>query len=492
MGLSFVALLCIQLSYFDSMVNMKKEQFDESVTRSLYQVAKNLELNETMSYLENNTTGLTGETKSSKSPSADTTQLSTEVHTLSVADSSARFLSYPLNKRSPINNLSKFGDSKNIKSMQEKIRTRYLYQKSLMDEVVYNILYTASDKPLRERINFHFLDQDIKSQLSNNGIKIAYHFTVTTADGREVYHCPDYDEEGSEYTYSQILFSNDPPSKMGFVNIHFPEMNKYIFSSVKFMIPSLIFTLILLVTFIFTIVVVFRQKKLSEMRNDFINNMTHELKTPISSISLAAQMLGDKDVVKNETMTSHISKVINDESKRLRMLVDKVLQMSMFDKSQTVMKRKELDINELIESIVDTFKLKVDFTGGEVNALLEAVESTAYVDEMHFTNVVFNLMDNAVKYRREDEPIKILVSTRNDDKNLYVTVEDNGLGIKKDNLKKIFDKFYRVPTGNVHNVKGFGLGLAYVKKVIDEHGGTIHAESEIGKGTRFIITLPLG
>ena len=492
MGLSFVALLCIQLSYFDSMVNMKKEQFDESVTRSMYQVAKNLELNETMSYLENNTSG-SHQPAATGTVEADTTVAASEIHTLkSLGSDSLEFKSSPLKVMSNGKNLSQFGNRNGgAKSMQEKIRMRYLYQKSLMDEVVYNILYTASEKPLKDRINFHFLDQDIKAQLSNNGIKISYHFTVTTADGREVYHCPDFDEEGTENTYSQILFSNDPPSKMGFVNIHFPEMNRYIFSSVKFMIPSLIFTLILLVTFIFTIVVVFRQKKLSEMRNDFINNMTHELKTPISSISLAAQMLGDKDVTKNETMTSHISKVINDESKRLRMLVDKVLQMSMFDKSQTVMKKKELDINELIESIVDTFKLKVDFTGGEINALLEAVDSLAYVDEMHFTNVIFNLMDNAVKYRREDEPIKILVSTRNDEKHLYITVEDNGLGIKKDNLKKIFYKFYRVHTGNVHNVKGFGLGLAYVKKVIDEHDGMIQAESEFGKGTRFIITLPL-
>ena len=165
----------------------------------------------------------------------------------------------------------------------------------------------------------------------NNGVNIPYHFTVSTSDGREVYRCPDYDEEGEKYTYTQVLFRNDPQSKMGVVKIHFPEMGSYIFSSVRFMIPSLAFTLVLLITFIFTIVLIFRQKRYTEIKNDFINNMTHELKTPIASISLAAQMMNDDSVVKDEKMAKHLGGVIADESKRLRFLVEKVLQMSMFD-----------------------------------------------------------------------------------------------------------------------------------------------------------------
>jgi len=191
-----------------------------------------------------------------------------------------------------------------VKSMQEIVRNRYVYQKALLDEVVYKILYTASDKPLRERVNFRSLDQDIRNELQNNGVNIPYHLVVSTADGREVYRCPDYSGEGEQYSYSQYLFRNDPQSKMGIVKIHFPEMSKYIFSSVRFMIPSIIFTIVLLVTFVFTIVVIFRQKRYSEIKNDFINNMTHELKTPISSISLAAQMLGDDSVPKSPQTTS--------------------------------------------------------------------------------------------------------------------------------------------------------------------------------------------
>ena len=256
-------------------------------------------------------------------------------------------------------------------------------------------------------------------------------------------------------------------------------------------IPSVIFTLVLLITFIFTIVVIFRQKRYTEIKNDFINNMTHELKTPIASISLAAQMLNDTSVAKSEQMQKHLGNVINDESKRLRFLVEKVLQMSMFDRKKAVFKKKELDLNEMVENIANSFSLRVEHTGGKVYTDIEAIDSGLYVDEVHFQNVIFNLMDNAVKYRKPDEPLNITMKTWNDEEHLYLSITDTGLGMKKENLKKIFDKFYRVHTGNVHDVKGFGLGLAYVKKIVDLHDGEIKVDSELGKGTTFTIKLPV-
>ena len=278
---------------------------------------------------------------------------------------------------------------------------------------------------------------------------------------------------------------------MGLVRIHFPEMNSYIFSSVRFMIPSIIFTIVLLITFIFTVVVIFRQKRYTEIKNDFINNMTHELKTPIASISLAAQMMNDNTVTKTEAMTKHLGGVIADESKRLRFLVEKVLQMSMFDKKSIVFKKKELDLNEMVENIASTFSLRVEHTGGKIFTEIEAVDSAIYVDELHFQNAITNLMDNAVKYRKPEEPINIFIRTWNDNDRLYLSIRDNGQGIKRENIKKVFEKFYRVHTGNKHDVKGFGLGLAYVKKVIDLHQGEIKCESELGKGTKFTISLPV-
>ena len=503
-GLSFVILLGLQLRYIQEMANMKKEQFDESVTRALYQASRNLELNQTLKYLEKDVNeterrAFRVDSMGTRSGEPDGTIQQSHQYSVTGKDGTV-YSSFELKTiatrpsqmpKAMILRSDKNSITEASKSLQEIVKNRYVYQKALLDEVVYKILYQASEKPLKERINFRILDQDLKAELMNNGINIPYHFTVTTHDGREVYRCPDYTGDGVEYTYSQVLFRNDPANKMGIVKIHFPDMSSYIYSSVRFMIPSVVFTLVLLVTFIFTIVVIFRQKRYSEIKNDFINNMTHELKTPIASISLAAQMLNDKSVTKSQQMLGHLSGVINDETKRLRFLVEKVLQMSMFDKKKAVFKKKELDLNEMVENIAKSFTLRVEHTGGKIYTEIEAIDSAIFVDEMHFQNVIFNLMDNAVKYRKQDKPIDIYLRTWNDNDHLYLSVRDTGLGIKKENLKKIFDKFYRVHTGNVHDAKGFGLGLAYVHKVVDLHDGEIKVESEYGKGTTFTIKLPV-
>jgi two-component system phosphate regulon sensor histidine kinase PhoR len=501
MGFSFLALLYLQFSYIEEMVKMKKEQFDESVYRSLYQASHDLEMNETARYLEKDVNETERRAFTQDSIIVDGLGSVTHSHQFSVAaDDGTIFSSFQVKalkmKPASVPKAMILRKDKNsledaTKTMQKIVRQRYVYQKALLDEVVYNILYTASDKPLKERINFKMLDNDIREQLANNGINIPYHFTVSTIDGREVYRCPDYEEKGREFTYEQTLFNNDSQAKKGIVRIHFPEMNSYIFSSVRFMIPSIIFTIVLLITFIFTIVVIFRQKRYTEIKNDFINNMTHELKTPIASISLAVQMMNDESISHTEQMTRHLSGVIADETKRLRFLVEKVLQMSMFDKKSVVFKKKELDLNEMVENIAQSFNLRVEHTGGKIYTQIEAIDSAIYVDEVHFQNAITNLMDNAVKYRKPDEPLDIYIRTWNEHDKLYLSIQDTGQGIKRENLRKVFEKFYRVHTGNKHDVKGFGLGLAYVKKVVDLHQGEIKAESELGKGTKFTISLPI-
>ncbi len=501
MGTSFLGLLYLQLKYAQEMVIMKREQFDESVNRALYQASRNLELNETLRYLEKDINAT--ERRAMKNDSihhtintADALQHSQNViagrdgtiyssFELKTITSRPSQMPKAMILRSDNQHLTQTS-----KSLQEIVRNRYVYQKALLDEVVYSLLYSASDKPLNERINFKLLDQDLKAELMNNGINIPYHFSVTTQDGREVYRCPDYTDDGEEYSYSQLLFRNDPLQKTGIVHIHFPNMGSYIFSTVKFVLPTVMFTFVLLVTFIFTIFVIFRQKRLTEIKNDFINNMTHELKTPISSISLAAQMLNDESVTKSTTMMKHLGGVINDEAKRLRFLVEKVLQMSMFDRKKAIFKQKDLDINELMENAAQSFQLRVEHTGGKIYTEIEAVESTIYVDEVHFTNTIFNLMDNAVKYSKPNVPLNIYLRTWNEDNFVFLSIRDTGIGMKKESLKKIFDKFYRVHTGNVHDVKGFGLGLAYVKKIVELHKGKITVDSTLGEGTTFTIQMP--
>lgn len=479
MGIFFLALLFLQAKYFEEVINMRKEQFDESVTRSLYQTARNLELNETKKGLEtqfSKQSERNDSTKTAKSPTTFEARLHSNI---------------PANVPKGLF-LDNLNSNSTDESLRDSVKQRYIYQRALLNEVVYSILYKASEKPLAERIDFPSLDSDLRTELRSNGININYHFYVTTSDGREVYRCPEYSSEGDRYTYRQVLYPNDPSAQKGILYIHFPDMQSFLFSSVKFMIPAIIFTLMLLIVFIFTIWSIFRQKRLTEIKNDFINNMTHEFKTPISTISLAAQMLRDPSVTKSETMFKHISGVIVDETKRLRFQVEKVLQMSMFDRKAATFKRKEVDANVLVQDTVNTFRLKVEASGGKIDAHLDAEDAIVFVDEMHFTNVIFNLMDNAVKYKAEDRELNLTVTTHNEsDDKLVITIADNGIGIKREDLKKIFEKFYRVHTGNRHDVKGFGLGLAYVHNVVKALGGSIHAESEYGKGTKFIITLPL-
>ncbi|MDD6833239.1 MAG: HAMP domain-containing sensor histidine kinase [bacterium] len=470
MALTFVGLLYMQFVYMEEMINMREQHFDEGVKRSLYSLSTTLERNETRNYLEEELLmvepGIAG-------------------NSLLNDNSTPDFSSQP----GSIYNR----DKDKYKKFQETLQKQYLYQKSLLNEVVLTILSQSSSRPIIERVDTTLMKAYLNSELANNGITLGWDFAIVDRHGKVVAKSAGYDENGDiNEMFTQTLFPNDSEARRYYINVFFPERNKYIFKSISFMIPSFCFTFVLLVVFLFTIVIAFRQKKLSEMKNDFINNMTHEFKTPISTISLAAQMLNDPGVRKSGTMLEHISTVINDETKRLRFQVEKVLQMSMFDRQKATLKLQEVNANQLIHNIVNTFKLKVEKYGGKIDSQLDAEIAEVKVDEMHFTNVIFNLLDNAVKYRREDTPLELMVTTRNLPSNrIEIAIADNGLGMKKDDLKKIFEKFYRVSTGNRHDVKGFGLGLAYVHKMVTELKGDIRVESELGKGSKFIITLPI-
>lgn len=500
MGLSFLSLLYLQVSYIEEMMKTRKEKFDSAVRNSLSQVSKDVEYAETQRWLiedvsETERKALIENNSSLQQKSVQAKQFTMKSKDGRVMSSFEVHLMNTKPSEIPKAMISPYRGSKTIpetsRSLVETIKNRYVYQRELLNEVAWQMIRRASDKSISERVRFGDLNSYLNSNLYNNGIDLPFHFTVIDKNGKEVYRCADYDAKGSEDTYQQALFTNDPPAKMSILKVHFPGRKDYIFDSISFMIPSLIFTLVLLVTFIFTIYIVFRQKRLTEMKNDFVNNMTHEFKTPISTISLAAQMLKDPAVGKSPQMFQHISGVINDETKRLRFQVEKVLQMSMFDRQKATLKMKEVDANELISGVINTFTLKVERYNGKITSNLEAVDPVIFADEMHLTNVIFNLMDNAVKYKKPEEELELKVKTWNESGKLMISIQDNGIGIKKENLKKIFEKFYRVHTGNLHDVKGFGLGLAYVKKIISDHKGTIRAESDLNVGTKFIIALPL-
>ena len=484
MAIALLGLLAMQIVYLEKMVAMRNSQFNEIVQRSMYSVSTMLEQNETKYFLDKDLA------------EAEQTYSSGSQQSFSLNDINPAEIDTTLGGEEQVlrpANLKTLKDlNDTYQHKQEILKGQYLYQKSLLNEVILTILNHSSDRPIQERADSATVAGYLRSELEFNGLTLPFEFAIVNRTSGVVYKTQGYSPMSQQDVYTQVLFPNDPKSKQNTLNVTFPNKSDYIFSSVKFLIPSLAFTFLLLGVFLYTISIAFKQKKLSEIKNDFINNMTHEFKTPISSISIAAQMLNDDSVRKSPEMLKHVSGVINDETKRLRFQVEKVLQLSLFDRKNATMRLEEEDANASIYSVINTFKLKVEKYGGHINADLNAEDPIIKVDRMHFTNVIFNLLDNAVKYRREDVPPELTVTTVNpDEDHIEITVADNGIGMKREDLKKIFEKFYRVSTGNLHDVKGFGLGLAYVHKMIDLFGGSIRAESEVNQGSKFIITLPL-
>lgn len=492
MAFAFIGLLYLQVQYVSTTVKTRNEQFNETVQRCLYQVVKTLELDEARQFLDEDIKKdfLFDEEKTDLTQQNLNGELPASIDSNRTPSYTYEYQKQPAASAAQSDHLVT-----TLKKRQEMWLERYRHQEGVLKDVVKNLVLNLLDapnlRPIQDRIDFKKLNFYLNQEFVNNGLNIPYIFSVVNKDGNVVYQSGNIKKSDAANVNTCVLFPNDPPSKWNFLRVYFPTKKSYIFRSVEFITPSIVFTLVLLVTFVFTIFIVFRQKKLSEMKNDFINNMTHELKTPVSTISLAAQMLKDSDITKSPQVFKHISGVINDETKRLGFLVEKVLQMSLFERQKATLKLKEVDANDLLANIANTFKLKVEKYGGEIDIDLRAEEACIYVDEMHFTNVLFNLMDNAVKYRRPDVPLKLMARTWNEGGKLMLSIEDNGAGIKKEYLKKIFDRFFRVPTGNVHDVKGFGLGLAYVRKIVEDLSGSIRAESELNNGTKFIISLPL-
>lgn len=252
-----------------------------------------------------------------------------------------------------------------------------------------------------------------------------------------------------------------------------------------------LFTLIIVTAFYLTVYTMLRQKKLSDIKNDFINNMTHEFKTPIATISLAVDALKNEKVLQNREKLNYFSGIIKEENQRMNKQVETILKASQFDKKEDDINLKPLNVHEIIYGVVDNFALQLSDKNGDAEQKLEAANDVIKGDEVHFTNLVNNLIDNAVKYSKENVPIHLKISSANNNGKLVLKFEDNGIGMSKDTQKRVFEKFYRAHTGNLHNVKGFGLGLSYVKSVVHSHNGNIRLDSILGKGSIFTLEFPL-
>jgi len=271
-----------------------------------------------------------------------------------------------------------------------------------------------------------------------------------------------------------------------------PNIKNIVFKSLFWnIVTSIVFTIIILAAFYLTVRTMLRQKKMGEIKNDFINNMTHEFKTPIATISLAVDAMRNEKVIEDRDKMNYFSSIIKEENQRMNRQVETILKASQLERQQAELNMKPVHVHEIIKDVVDNFALQLEDKNGKAELLLNAQNDLVEADEVHLSNMVNNLVDNALKYSKENVPPLLKLTTHATPKNFVMKIEDNGIGMNRETLKRIFERFYRAHTGNLHNVKGFGLGLSYVETMVEAHGGDIKADSTLGKGSTFIIELPL-
>ena len=340
-------------------------------------------------------------------------------------------------------------------------------------------------------ITEHEMDSLISQELNIRGVDTRVEFGIYKPE-QDLFIMEKSSEDRMQLIhkgYAYPLFSYDMFTTPEYLLIYFPHERQFLLTELwGMLLISIILIVIIIYTFSFTITVLVRQKKLSDMKTDFINNMTHEFKTPISTISLACEALSDKEMPKSESTYTSYVEMIREENSRLSMLSERILQTAVLEKGELKMHKELVDLHAIIREVIKSIRIQVEIKDGVIHSNLRASSSQLEGDRIHLANLIYNLLDNANKYTPRKPVIRI--RTENTEQGITLKVEDNGVGISKHQQKKIFEKLYRIPTGNIHDVRGFGLGLSYVKAIVDEQGGKISIESEMNKQTIFSIYLP--
>ena len=506
-GIALIALIAVQIYWIKSSVKLKEEEFERSVKEALKSTASKLERLEQKNKVSkkiklrkqgvritkpglvtaanpsgNDVQVRIFEELSTDSSGVITSKMSQKEFIGDSSNSQNHFLPYEFLNSSQ-------STSKSIQSLRDELFQKKETVNDLFDELISINVY----KDYKPKVDSLMLDTILRQELLAEGINTGFVYFVTNrlSNSKENKNYRDAQKDcDSSGCFMKINLSpNNVFVTPQYLSINFPNQKNYLLKTMWMMLGvSLMVILILILAFYYTIATISKQKKLSVIKNDFISKMTHEFKTPISTISLAAEMLNDDSVVKTPEKQQRFVKMIRDETKRLSIFVESILQTSFLDKGEFKLKRSDLDVHEIINQAIQNTQLLIDQRNGSITKQLEATNCLVNADKVHLTNIIFNLIDNAIKYTK-DSP-NILISTKDTVDGIEISVKDNGIGISKENQRKIFDKFYRVPTGNVHNVKGFGLGLSYVLAVVQKHNGTINVDSELGKGSTFKIVMP--
>lgn len=509
-GFSIIALIGLQLYWINLSLESQREQFDQRVMTCMHAVIQKLEKEEAITKVTSqliDDSGLEGmqgdslvnlgsfalsggmnESELDQEPafaniSGDRFKLNIELPNPKRNDSST-FIMRETQKRVINSRVSSPAPGDSL--MKNQLRRKA----TLINEIVNELAFIRISNNFNERVDSTQIDSLFEHELQLAGIKTPFIFDILDAEsGRLTFNPTNTDSDQiAKSKYKLELFPNDYFIKSDSLLLYFPNRQGFLWlSSWRILLLSLLIVTILTSVIYKSFSTIFRQKRLSQVKNDFINNMTHELKTPISTISLACEALSDKSLAIEEERKGHYIEMIQDENQRLSLLVDNVLKSAVWDSASMSLKIQRTELHPLIEKVVDSFRIQIEKKGGVLNSELNATNDLAEVDEVHFTNIVFNLLDNANKYSRETP--EITIRTKNQNSGFQLSVEDRGIGISKEDQSKIFDKFYRVPTGNIHEVKGFGLGLNYVKRIVDQLNGDVQLRSKKGVGTTITIFL---
>ncbi len=350
-----------------------------------------------------------------------------------------------------------------------------------------------ANRPLKDRINIITVQDLLKDELAQRDIKVPFNIEIWSTTNillTNILNEATLNNSKNTTKYSTPLFKGDIGAAPGKLTIYFPNKKAIIADNMGYLLLPMLALLFLLVgCFAYTLIIIFRQKKVSEMKTDFINNMTHEFKTPVATIMIASESLKDPDINADHNRVQKLANIIYDENVRLGNHIERVLDLARLEKETLKLNREDVHINDLVSAVTDSMQLRMQNIGGKFSIDLAATKDLVVGDELHFSNVFYNLLDNAIKYSKGN--LHVQINSKNTGDSIVVTITDNGIGMSRDHLQKIFDQFYRIPTGNVHNVKGFGLGLSYVQDILRRLNGRITVKSEKDKGTTFEVILPL-
>jgi two-component system phosphate regulon sensor histidine kinase PhoR len=479
-SIALVGLVAIQVVWIRNTIALKEAQFTQGVNNALYAVSERLERLERFQRMTSHRAGR---------------RLLSRLDSLrqeNVRNDLSRTLQGDLGVSSEVAlPHDAFDDSS---ALQRSLSSTYNAEEheAMVADVVRGLLLADPALDLRERIDQHRLDSLLIAEFEANDLPIPVRYGIYDAQARPalVVVPPEADSTALQRTpYRERLFHHDLSGQTYYLHVLLPDQHAALLRGLApMLLAATLFVAIIVLGFLFTLRTIYRQRRLSDIRSDLVNNMTHELKTPISTIGLACEALSDPSMPKTEAQVRTFVGMIREENKRLGVLVESVLQSAVLESGNMAIKPVQLDVHQVIREAVLGSNMQVSRRNGNIELSLDAELHQVEADRIHLTNLLYNLIDNAVKYT-EQEP-RIRISTKSNDEGLTITVSDNGVGIPSSEQRKVFERLYRVPTGNIHNAKGFGLGLSYVKAVVDRHGGRIRLESTPGQGSTFHIFLP--